>query len=183
MMLPPRLFAALPLLVLACLGCASLGGGRGCPPGAADVLADPGLLREKADEELHEGDWEGAFPYLDLLLVLHPDSPEVKELYPAAARLYKRGYLRNRAGAPESAWFHYQHALMYYWVSRFFESPEVFPQEQVEALLLGMPYPFFEEFSAYVYARAKLFERWRVRVTEDNGRVDSVTGFQMGLGP
>jgi hypothetical protein len=175
---PPRLLPLLAILLLACSGCASLagGGGGGCPPSADQILDDPRLLREKADEKLREDDWPLAFRYLELLLVLHPESPETRELYPAAVRLFKRGYLRNRVGAPESPWLHYDHALMYYWLSRFFESPDVFPQEQVDLLFLGMPYDFFREFTAYAAARPRLFERWLFAATEDNGRIDSVTG-------
>jgi hypothetical protein len=141
-----------------------------------EILGDPRLLREKADQELREDDWPLAYRYLELLLVLHPDSPDTRELYPAAAKLFKRGYFRHRIGAPESSWLHFDHVLMFYWLSRFFESPDVFPQEQVDLLLLGMPYDFFQEFAGYAAARPRLFERWTFSATEDNGRIDAVTG-------
>jgi hypothetical protein len=167
----------LTLVLLAAPGCITYAPQQGgCPKSIGEVLDDPQLLRDHAKDALEREDRELAFHYLALLASLHPDSPETKELFPAAVSLYRWAFYRNRIGHSDSAWFNYDHALMYYWLSRFFESPEQFPQEQVDLLLLGMPYAFYQEFAAYSDARPKLFQRWRFQASFDDGKVESVTG-------
>jgi hypothetical protein len=163
--------------VLAALGCASAAAPRGeCSKTIEEALADPQLLRAEADQALKRDDPELAFRYLALLETQHPGSPDSRELYPAAARLYQRVYYRNRIPSPNAPWMHYDHALMYFWLSQFFESPDQFPQEQVDLLLVGMPYNFFEEFAAYAAVRPRLFQFWGFQATADNGKVETVTG-------
>jgi hypothetical protein len=72
---------------------------------------------------------------------------------------------------------------MYFWLSRFFESPEAFPQQQVDLLFVGMPYDFYVEFEAYVRARPTLFQRWSFEAKEDGGRIEAVRGLRDGEAP
>ncbi len=169
------------VVLLAALGCVSFSGDRNsCPKSIEEVLGDPKLLREEADGALADRDPELAFRYLALLETLHPDSPDSQELFTAAVKLYKQGYRRNRIGAPDSAWMNYEHTLMYLWLSRFFTSPDAFPQEQVNLLFLGMPLNFFDEFAAYAQARPRLFQFWKFEATADDGKVETVTGVPSG---
>jgi hypothetical protein len=171
----------LSILLLAALGCAGFSGDRdSCPKSIEEVLGDPKLLREQADAALADRDPELAFRYLALVETLHPDSAESQDLFTAAVKLYKRAYLRNRVRAPDSAWMNYEHTLMYLWLSRFFLSPDVFPQQQVDLLFLGMPLNFFDEFAAYAQARPRLFQFWKFEATADDGRVETVTGVPSG---
>jgi hypothetical protein len=165
------------LFLLAALGCASSLAPRGdCPSSIEETLDDPKLLRAAADQALKQDDPELAFRYLALLETLHPGSPDSRELYPAAAKLYQRAYYRNRIPNPKASWMHYDHAVMYFWLSQFFESPDRFPQEQVDLLLVGMPYNVFEEFTAYAEVRPRLFQFWGFEATADDGKVETVKG-------
>lgn len=163
--------------MLAALGCASSSPPRGdCPKSIGETLDDPRLLRAAADQALKEDDPELAFRYLALLETQHPGSPESRELYPAAARLYQRIYYRNRIPSPKASWMNYDHTLMYFWLSQFFESSDRFPQEQVDLLLVGLPYNVFEEFAAYARVRPRLFQFWGFEAIADNGKTESVKG-------
>jgi hypothetical protein len=164
------------LLLLGVSGCITYAPQQDRPKSIDEILDDPQLLREQAKAALEDEEPERAFRYLSLIVLLHPDSPESKELYPDAATLYRRAYFRNRVGNSNSPWFNYEHALMYFWLSRFFESPDRFPQEQVDLLFLGMPHGFFQEFAAYAEARPRLFQRWGFQASFDDGKVESVTG-------
>jgi len=161
--------------VLLALGCASQSGGTGsCPKSSQEVLGSPALLREQADAALASDDSELAYRYLALIETLHPESAESRELLPAAAKLFKRAYLRNRIAKPDSVWTRSEPAFMFHWLSGFFRDPEKFPQAQVDDLFLGMPVTLYDEFRDYAKSRPKYFGRWEMRVTDDNGRIQSV---------
>jgi hypothetical protein len=164
-------------LLVAALGCAS-GGPQtgGCPASAGQVLADPALLREHADAALREDDPELAYRYLALLQTLHPDSAESRELYPAAAKLFKQAYFRNRISKPSSVWLTSEPAFMFQWLASFFRGAQEFPQEQVDLLFVGMPLPVFQEFESFARSRPAVFDRWQLRAAEDDGKIEAVTG-------
>jgi hypothetical protein len=134
------------------------------------------LLREQADAALAENDSELAYRYLALIETLHPESPESRELFPAAAKLFKRGYFGNRISKPDSVWTTSEPAFMFRWLSVFFRDAAAFPQPQVDALFVGMPVTLYDEFVVYAKARPKHFAHWEMRVTDDNGRIESVSG-------
>ena len=167
---------ALAALLATTLGCASLSQGPdACPKSIDEVFGSPPLLREQADAALAEGDSELAYRYLALIETLHPESAESRELFPAAAKLFKRGYFRNRISDPDSVWATSEPAFMFRWLSIFFRDAEEFPQQQVETLFLRMPVSLYDEFVVYARARPKHFARWEMRVMDDNGRITSVT--------
>jgi hypothetical protein len=169
-------FLLSPLLAIA-LGCASAAPApAGCPKGIDEVLGSPALLREQADAALAKDDSELAYRYLALIETLHPGSPESRELFPAAARLFKRGYFRSRISKPDSVWTTSEPAFMFRWLSAFFRGAEEFPQQQVDVLFLRMPMTLYDEFTQYAKARPKDFARWEMRVTDDNGRIETFTG-------
>ena len=176
----------LPVLLLIAIGCASpagspaaspvgaVGSPGACPKGVDEVLASPALLREQADVALKQDDPELAYRYLALIEELHPESPESRELYPAAAKLFKRSYFRNRVGKPDSVWTTAEPAFMFHWLSEFFRDAKEFPQQQVDVLFVGMPVTLHDEFLIYAKGRPKYFSRWETRVTDDDGRIQTV---------
>ena len=171
-----RLNPLLALLVTA-LACASQSRGPdACPKGIAEVLGSPALLREQADAALADDDSELAYRYLALIEALHPESAESRELFPAAAKLFKRAYFGNRISQPNSVWLTSEPAFMFHWLSFFFRDEEAFPQPQVDTLFVGMPVTLYDEFNIYAKNRPKYFSRWEMRVTDDNGRIESVSG-------
>ena len=180
-----RLLHMFPILLLPALGCATPSSQpEACPKSIQEVLADPRLLREAGDAAVEDGDLEMAYRYVALLRTLHPESAEAQDLYPAAAKLFKRGYFRHRIKHPESVWVNSEPAFMFQWLASFFEEGgEKFPQEQVDLLFLGMPYNVWEEFERYAEGRRRLFAYWRLQATADDGRIESVTGtWQPGSG-
>jgi hypothetical protein len=163
-----------PLLGIA-FGCASSARGPdACPKSIDEVLGSPALLREQADAALAADHPELAYRYLALIETLHPESAESRELFPAAAKLFRRAYHSNRVKRPDSVWATSEPAFMFQWLSVFFHDQAVFPQSQVDTLFLGMPVTLFDEFSVYARARPKYFARWEMRITDDNGRIQSV---------
>ncbi len=178
-----RRFELLPALLVAALGCATPAHEPGaCPSGFEEVLRDPRLLRERADLALEQRDGELAYRSLALLATLHPESAESREAFRAAARLFKQAYFQNRFSRPDSVWLSSEPAFMFQWLARFLQDPEVFPQAELDALFLGMPYSFFGDFTAFAAPRPGL-SRWVLRVEEDNGRIQSITGEAAGGTP
>ena len=136
-----------------------------------ELSPPPAVLRARADAALEAGDPDLAYRYLALIHALHPESPEDAEAFPVAVRLFKRAYHRHRFTDPGSLWVRAEPAFLFHWLgSRFGEE---FPQSEVEALLLGMPYDFFRDFEAFA-AREPAMSRWTVRVQDDNGVIESV---------
>jgi hypothetical protein len=162
------------LVGLALASPSALAAPEACPPSVEQVLASPALLREQADAALAKDSPELAYRYLALIEELHPESPQSRELFPAAAKLFKRNYFRNRVGKPDSVWTTAEPAFMFHWLSEFFRDAKEFPQEQVDLLFLGMPVTLHDEFLVYAKARPRYFSRWKTRVTDDNGRIESV---------
>ena len=181
----------LPVLLLIAIGCAgpasgpigAVGSAGSCPKGIDEVLASPALLREQADAALAKDDPELAYRYLALIEQLHPESPESRELYPAAAKLFKRSYFRNRVGKPDSGWTTAEPAVMFHWLSGFFRDAKEFPQREVDELFLGMPVTLYDEWQVYAKERPKYFSRWETRVTDDDGRIESVIATPAPTGP
>ncbi len=172
-----RLFrGTLTTLLVAALGCAGHSSPpASCPESLAGVLGSPALLREQADAALADDDAELAYRYLALIETLHPDSPESRELFPAAAKLFKRAYFRNRISKPDSVWVTSEPSFMFQWLSLFFRDAEAFPQQQVDILFLGMPVSLYDGFRDYAKRRPKYLARWEMQVTDDNGRIESIT--------
>jgi hypothetical protein len=170
------LSSTLTTLLVAAFGCASRSSAPdSCPKSIEGVLGSPALLREQADVALADDDSELAYRYLALIETLHPESMESRELFPAAAKLFKRAYFRNRISKPDSVWLTSEPAFMFQWLSLFFRDAEAFPQQQVDILFVGMPVSLYEEFHDFAKRRPKYFAHWEMRVTDDNGRIDSIT--------
>ena len=144
-----------------------------CPQSIGEVLAKPSLLREQADAALADGNLELAYRYLALIETLHPDSAESRELFPAAAKLFKQAFFRNRISHPDSIWLTSEPVFMFQWLAIFFQGEGDFPEQQVATLFVGMPLSFYDDFAAFAKQRPAL-SRWQMRAKEDDGtdRID-----------
>jgi hypothetical protein len=149
--------------------------------GFAEGLSSPAFLRDQAHaiirgapKQLSLEGARAAYRRLALLRQLHPESDEAASEFPLAALLFKRIWFQSRYAEPDSLWMSAEPVFMFHWLSSFF-GDDAFPQEQAEALLLGMPYPFFVDFQQYAKSPSRpRLSRWRVRAEEDNGTVRSL---------
>jgi len=173
---------SLPALLVTALGCATFSAQpSACAKGIEEFLAHPSLLREQADAALEKDDLELAYRYLALIETLHPDSAESRELFPVAAKLFKRAYFRNRIAHPNSVWLTSEPVFMFQWLATFFEDEGDFPKQQVATLFIGMPLTFYDDFASFAKTRPSL-SRWQMRAKEDDGRIEAITG-QLAEGP
>lgn len=147
-------------------------------PEAPDGRRDPGALVARADAALELRNEPGAYGCLALVRILHPESPQARDLFARAATLYKRNYFRHRLVRPEPFWITTEPAFMFGWLATFADGDR-FPQEQAEALLLQMPTAFagsFEEWSR----EHPVFARWRFELPDDNGLIVQVIATPVG---
>jgi hypothetical protein len=183
---------AWPLLLAHALGCAGLVGDRACERERGAVargvsesarsvqatcreLRRPDLLLEASDAALLESrDFETAFAWLALLRTLHPDGAESRDVFPTAARVFRKAYLAHRTEAA-SIWITSERRFMYEWLESFFETCGGFPQRQADALFLGTPWSVFGGFVAFAKERPALAD-WQLVAEDDNGFVDAVAG-------
>lgn len=165
----------LPLLLSAALGCAGVAPTGSCPESASATLASPALLRAQADVALADGDPELAYRYLALIQTLHPQSADARELFPAAAKLFKRLYFANRIARPDSVWLVSEPVFMFQWLATYFQGSDSFPEAQMATLFVGMPLPFYDDFAAFAKTRPAL-ARWQMQARADDGRVEAVSG-------
>lgn len=149
-----------PALVGLALGCATLGAG------------EPGQLRDAAQVQLDAGDLEGAYRTLARIRIEHPDSPEAREVFPAAARIFKREWWRHRYREADSPWLTSEPAFLFDWLASFYAG-DAFPQREAEFLLLGMPVGFLRDYQTFAAARPEL-ARWRITGEDDNGVLESI---------
>jgi hypothetical protein len=154
----PRLRALSLLLVLA-TGCATLGD------------RDARRLRDEADALLAARDEEAAYRRLALIRTRHPDSPEAREVFPAAAIVFKRQWWKRRYSEPESPWLTTEPAFLFAWLESL--AGDGFPQQDAERLLVGMPYGFFEEYVAFA-ATSPTLGAWQLEVEKDNGILEAI---------
>jgi hypothetical protein len=166
---------ALPVLLLA-LGCATLSRTpSSCPTAFEDVLDSPALLHQEYEKAFREKRWDRAYRYLTLIHILHPDSAEDRELFTAAASLFKGRYLGDRAKHPGSIWALSEPALMIQWILHILAQSDEFPEEAFIYLFRSMPKDFFDQFML-VAKQQRVPKKWDILATEDSGRIASVTG-------
>jgi hypothetical protein len=90
-----------------------------------------------------------------------------------AAGIFKRQYFASRYTAPDSVWLQAEPAFLFHWLSGYF-AEESAPENELKALLLGMPLSFFKEFERHQQRIASL-RTWNVSVTDDNGFIDTIS--------
>jgi hypothetical protein len=170
-----RILTLLPLLLTSALGCTTLSGGTGsCPPSIEQAFHDPRVLRAAADEALSHDDYALAYRYLSLIEIFSPDGADARELYPAAAKLFKTAYLRSRVKGKDSVWVTSEPVFMFQWLARFFSDDGEFPQQQVDLLFARMPITLLDDFKAFAKPRPHL-ARWDLHATDDDGRIETIT--------
>lgn len=151
---------ALSLLLAVAAGCATLGD------------RDVRRLRAEADALLEARDEEAAYRQLALIRTRYPDSPEAREVFPAAALLFKRQWWKHRYKDPASPWLTTEPAFLFSWLESL--AGDAFPQQDAERLLTGMPYGFFEEYLAFA-ATSPSLGAWQLEIEKDNGILESIT--------
>lgn len=147
------------LLLLLATGCATLGG-------------EARRLRDEADALLQAREEEAAYRKMALIRTRHPESPEAREVFPAAALVFKRHWWRNRHTDPDSPWLTEEPRFLFAWLESL--AGDAFPQSEAERLLLGMPYGFYEAYAAFAAQSPKL-GRWQLAVEKDNGILEAIT--------
>lgn len=149
---------------LACLliaGCA----GFGPDAGARRLLSQ---ARASAEQR----DLDAAYRKLVELHREHAGSPHDAQAFSLAAAIFKHQYTLNRFRTPESPWLTTEPGFMLEWFGSLL-SGSTFPQQQADALFVGMHYGYFREFLAYAKTREPAL-RWSLRAQDDNGIIESV---------
>lgn len=187
----PLAWVGLTLLASTASACATISDLRGCPEATAaarargvearcSVLDSPTRLVEQSKDAFKARDLGLAYQYLALIHTLHPDSPEDREQFRLAARLFVESYFRNRTRL-DSPWVQTEPQFMFAWLEQFFRGAEEFPQTQVEALFIGMHYGMFRDFLAWAQSRPDV-SAWTITATKDNGIIESIQGSRAGPG-
>lgn len=145
------------------IGCATLGG---------ENEREPGRLRAEADALLEAGDGEAAYYKLVALYTKHPESRHAREVFPAAAQIFKGYWWRNRHTNPESDWVVNQPDVLFAWFASLADGE--FPEREFEALMLGMPFGFYRRYETFAASEPAL-SAWRIDVVKDNGIIERVT--------
>ena len=161
-------------LALGALGCAAISGAPAASAPCTEVLRDPDQLLELANAATAAGDVELAYRYVALIHILHPDSEKNREVFPLAARLYRRSWAPHRTEL-DSIWTTSEPRFMIAWLAGFFQDGKEFPQEQMDVLFLGMSYDLFRDFLAYAKDRP-LVSQWVITAEKDNGIVEKISG-------
>ena len=159
MMQPSAPIALAILLFTTVASCATLG------------IGEANRLRDEADALLQARKYEDAYRKLALIRTRHPDSREAREVFPAAALVFKRLWWQNRYTNPESQWLTTEPRFLFEWFESF--AGDEFPQLEAERLLLGMPGGFYDEYRAFAETRPALAV-WRLEVEKDNGILESI---------
>lgn len=171
-----RLAARLPLaILLAAFGCTALSGPREDRAAAAacsEVLRDPALLLELAHAAIARKDLELAYRYVALIHTQHPRSEQSREAFPLAARLFHKNYMRHRSEL-DSIWVTSEPRFLVAWLAGFFEDGGDFPQQQMDAMFVGLDYGVFRHFLAYAEAHPRL-SRWTIEANDENGIVQEI---------
>lgn len=150
---------ALSLLLALAAGCATLGD------------RDARRLRDEAQALLDARDEEAAYRQLARIRTRHPDSPAAREVFPAAALVFKRQWWKHRYADPASPWLTTEPAFLFAWLESL--AGDAFPQQDAERLLTGMPYGFFEEYLAFA-ATSPALGAWQLEVEKDNGVLEAI---------
>jgi hypothetical protein len=164
-----------------CIALAALGVLAGCERLQSLTTGEPQQLLEDARIALEKGSpnstestveaCEAAWPALKRIGSVYPESAESAEAFRLASSCLKTLYYFRRYTVPDSPFVASEPDFMLEWLVHFFE--DEFPQEQVDQLLVGMPYAMFREFQVSTEGRPEL-ARWAMRAKRENGRTEYV---------
>jgi hypothetical protein len=139
-----------------------------------EALGDPERLLELARAADAERNVELTYRYIALIHILHPGSGKSREVFPLAARAYRLSWAPHRTEL-DSIWVTSEPRFMIAWLAGFFQDGQPFPQEQMDALFVGMNYGLFREFLAYAQNHPRI-SQWEITAEKDNGIVEKVSG-------
>jgi hypothetical protein len=162
------------LITAGALGCAALSTGPAASAPCADALRDPDQLQALAEAASADQNWELAYRYVALIHILHPDSEKNRELFPAAATLFRRNWAPHRAEL-DSIWTTSEPLFVYAWLAGFFSDGRDFPQHEMDTLFVGISYSLFRNFLGYAKDRPHI-SRWAISAEDENGITTKVTG-------
>lgn len=168
-------------LSLLCILCTALVALTGCERLRSLATSEPQRLLEEARITLDKSNphsseskveaCEAAWPTLKRIGSEHAESAESTEAFRMASWCLRTVYNFRRYHVPDSPFGTSEPGFMLEWLVHFFDDD--FPQEQVDQLLVGMPYKLFLEFQASSEDRPEL-ARWTVRAKRENGRIEYV---------
>lgn len=162
------------LITTGALGCAAFSAGSATSAPCVAALRDPDTLQALSEAASAEQNWELAYRYLALIHILHSDSEKNRELFPAAATLFRRSWAPHRAEL-DSIWTTSEPLFVYGWLAGFFSDGGDFPQHQMDALFVGTSYSLFRSFLGYAKDRPHI-SQWAISAEDENGIVTKVTG-------
>ena len=162
------------IITAGALGCATLSGAPAESTSCSDALRDPDKLQALAEAASRDQNWELAYRYLALIHIFHPGSEKDRELFPAAATLFRRSWAPHRAEL-DSIWTTSEPQFVYAWLAGFFRDGGEFPQAQMDGLFVGTSYSLFRNFARYAQDRPQI-SRWKISAEDENGIVTEVTG-------
>jgi hypothetical protein len=171
-----------PLLPVLCVVLVALVATAGCERLRSLTTSESQRLLEEARTTLEESDpysneskleaCEKAWPSLKRIGSEHRESAEGAEAFRMASWCLRKVFNFRRWHVPDSPFVTSEPAFMLEWLVHFFDGAE-FPQEQVDQLLLGMPYTMFLEFQESAEVRPQL-ARWTMYAKRENGRIEYV---------
>lgn len=138
--------------------------------GCANYRAD--ALLEEARPSFAKDDCDAAWPFLEKIGRMYPDSASSSEAFLMATYCFAKAYNFNRFIHPDSVWVTEKPGLMFDWVAHFFGND--FPQRHVQALLNGLNYSFGQKFVAYCAGRPDL-AMWEIHLEKDDGLIQRVS--------
>lgn len=148
----------------------------GVKPTCAEVRLDADQLYDRAVAELRAGQLEMGYRYLALVHVQDPHGEKDREAFLLATRVFRKLHFRHRTEA-DSVWVRSQPRFMFAWLAGFFRGRDGFPQDEMNAMFLGMHYQMFRDFLAWAKQRANEepdLVRWTITAEKDDGRIESV---------
>jgi hypothetical protein len=184
---------ALLCLFATTLGCVSLSGEPACPPevarehfvpvpidgvvpSCAEAKLGPVELHERAVTAAKGGDFELSYRYLALIHIQYPASPQDREAFALAARVFRKNYYRHRTEVG-SVWVDREPQFLFGWLAQFYRGRDAYPKDQMNAMFVGMNYGIFREFLAYAKTQASEnpgLSRFEFSVEKDNGIIESI---------
>ena len=182
-----RSWLILSLLSTLCLALVASGALTGCERFRSLTTSEPQRLLEEARAVL-----EGATPYsteskVEACETAWPSLKRIGTEYPESAEGFRLAswclrtvYNFRRYHVPDSPFVTSEPGFMLEWLMHFFGGE--FPQEQVDQLLVGMPYSLFEEFQLSAASRPEL-ARWTMDAKRENGRVEYIRVSSAEPGP
>lgn len=145
--------------------------------GCAQLAFLPGVdgpadLRREAEEDLEARRFEEAYHHLAAIRRRFPESPESAEAFGRAAWLYRKIWYRYRFAEEQGErWRGEERDFMFDWLAS--ECASSFDRRKANALLVQMPWSFWQGFRSYAEGEPRL-SQWRLEAVEDNGRIEAV---------